>query len=155
MRDGMELIAVVMGAETSQSRNAACKSLLDYGFANFAVVSPDLSDCENQIPVRLGKDAGVSAVPEADMALLIDKAQKSGVTSEVTLEPTVTAPVSRGQRLGTLTVKSGDQVLKEVPLVAAQAVERLSYGEIYRMVLMRAAMAKTDTPETAKIPEKM
>ena len=144
MRDGMELIAVVMGAETSQSRNAACKSLLDYGFANFAVVSPDLSDCDNQIPVRLGKDAGVSAVPEADMALLIDKAQKSGVTSEVTLEPTVTAPVSRGQRLGTLTVKSGDLVLKEVPLVAAQEVERLSYGEIYRMVLMRAAMAKTN-----------
>ena len=142
MRDSMELIAVVMGAETSQSRNAACKSLLDYGFANFAVVSPDLSDCENQIPVRLGKDAGVSAVPEADMALLIDKAQKSGVTSEVTLEPTVTAPVIRGQRLGTLTVKSGDQVLKEVPLVAAQEVERLSYGEIYRMVLMRAAMAR-------------
>ena len=146
MRDGMELIAVVMGAETSQSRNAACKSLLDYGFANFAVVSPDLSDCDNQIPVRLGKDAGVSAVPEADMALLIDKAQKSGVTSEVTLEPTVTAPVSRGQRLGTLTVKSGDLVLKEVPLVAAQEVERLSYGEIYRMVLMRAAMAKADAP---------
>ena len=155
MRDGMELIAVVMGAETSQSRNAACKSLLDYGFANFAVVSPDLSDCDNQIPVRLGKDAGVSAVPEADMALLIDKAQKSGVTSEVTLEPTVTAPVSRGQRLGTLTVKSGDQVLKEVPLVAAQEVERLSYGEIYRMVLMRAAMAKADAPGAAKIPEKM
>lgn len=155
MRDGMELIAVVMGAETSQSRNAACKSLLDYGFANFAVVSPDLSDCDNQIPVRLGKDAGVSAVPEADMALLIDKAQKSGVTSEVTLEPTVTAPVSRGQRLGTLTVKSGDLVLKEVPLVAAQEVERLSYGEIYRMVLMRAAMAKADAPGAAKIPEKM
>ena len=155
MRDGMELIAVVMGAETSQSRNAACKSLLDYGFANFAVVNPDLSDCENQIPVRLGKDAGVSAVPEADMALLIDKAQKSGVTSEVTLEPTVTAPVSRGQRLGTLTVKSGDQVLKEVPLVAAQEVERLSYGEISRMVLMRAAMAKAGAPEAAKIPEKM
>ena len=89
------------------------------------------------------------------MALLIDKAQKSGVTSEVTLEPTVTAPVSRGQRLGTLTVKSGDLVLKEVPLVAAQEVERLSYGEIYRMVLMRAAMAKADAPEAAKIPEKM
>ena len=89
------------------------------------------------------------------MALLIDKAQKSGVTSEVTLEPTVTAPVRRGQRLGTLTVKSGDLVLKEVPLVAAQEVERLSYGEIYRMVLMRAAMAKADAPGAAKIPEKM
>ena len=86
------------------------------------------------------------------MALLIDKAQKSGVTSEVTLEPTVTAPVSRGQRLGTLTVKSGDLVLKEVPLVAAQEVERLTYGEIYRMVLMRAAMAKEGQGE---ISEKM
>ena len=71
MRDGMELIAVVMGAETSQSRNAACKSLLDYGFANFAVVSPDLSDCDNQIPVRLGKDAGVSAVPEGASNLFL------------------------------------------------------------------------------------
>lgn len=117
------------------------------------MVSPDLSDCDNQIPVRLGKSAGVSAVPEQDMALLIDKAQKSGVTSEVTLEPAVTAPVSRGQRLGTLTVKSGDLVLKEVPLVAAQEVERLSYGEIYRMVLMRAAMAKADAPEAAKFPK--
>ena len=151
-RGESQLIAVTLADPDDWRDHAA---LLDYGFANFAVVSPDLSDCDNQIPVRLGKDAGVSAVPEQDMALLIDKAQKSGVTSEVTLEPTVTAPVSRGQRLGTLTVKSGDLVLKEVPLVAAQEVERLSYGEIYRMVLMRAAMAKADAPETAKIPEKM
>ena len=103
---------------------------------------------------RYGRDLAnefmdtLEGAPKGDirgaMALLIDKAQKSGVTSEVTLEPTVTAPVSRGQRLGTLTVKSGDLVLKEVPLVAAQEVERLSYGEIYRMVLMRAAMAKTN-----------
>ena len=42
-RDGMELIAVVMGCESSQVRNAACKSLLDYGFANFAVISPELT----------------------------------------------------------------------------------------------------------------
>ena len=141
-RDGMELIAVVMGAETSQKRNAACKSLLDYGFANFAVVSPDFSDCDNQVAVKLGKNETVTAVPEAEMSLLVDKAQKSGITTEVTLEPAVTAPVSRGQRLGTLTVKSGQQVLKEVPLVAYQDVGRLSYGEIYAMVLKHAAMAK-------------
>ncbi|MDD5863206.1 MAG: D-alanyl-D-alanine carboxypeptidase, partial [Firmicutes bacterium] len=141
MRDGMELIAVVMGAESSKERNAACKSLLDYGFANFAVVSPDFSDCDNQVAVKLGKTDTVAAVPETEMALLIDKAQKSGVTTEVALEPTVTAPVSRGQRLGTLTVKSGEQVLKEVPLVASQDVGRLSYGEIYLLTLKRAAMA--------------
>lgn len=141
MRDGMELIAVVMGAESSKERNAACKSLLDYGFANFAVVSPDFSDCDNQVAVKLGKSDAVAAVPETEMSLLIDKAQKSGVTTEVALEPSVTAPVQQGQRLGTLTVKSGEQVLKEVPLVAAQDVGRLSYGEIYLLTLKRAAMA--------------
>ena len=51
-RDGMELIAVVMGAETSQERFAACKGMLDYGFANFALVTPELS--EGQVPVKLG-----------------------------------------------------------------------------------------------------
>ena len=142
MRDGMELIAVVMGAQTSQARNAACKSLLDYGFANFAVVSPDLSDCGGEVPVKLGKADRITVVPETDMALLVDKSRRSGVFTEVALEQSVTAPVTRGQRLGTLTIKSGDQVLKEVPLAAAQDVERLSYGEIYRMVLMRAVMAK-------------
>ena len=141
MRDGMELIAVVMGAETSQKRNAACKSLLDYGFANFAVVSPDFSDCDNQVAVKLGKSDTVAAVPETEMSLLIDKAQKSGVTTEVALEPSVTAPIRQGQQLGTLTVKSGEQVLKEVPLVASQDVGRLSYGEIYLLTLKRAAMA--------------
>ena len=105
------------------------------------MVSPDVSDCDNQVWGKRGKTDTVAAVPETDMALLIDKAQKSGVTTEVALEPTVTAPVSRGQRLGTLTVKSGEQVLKEVPLVASQDVGRLSYGEIYLLTLKRAAMA--------------
>ena len=52
------------------------------------------------------------------------------------------APVSQGQRLGTLTVKAGDQVLQEVPLVASEAVERMSFGDLLAMVLKRAAMAK-------------
>ena len=142
MRDGMELIAVVMGAETSQSRNAACKSLLDYGFANFAVISPELTEAE-PVPVKLGKATAVDVTLGADAGLLIDKAQKSSITTEVTMEPFVSAPVSQGQRIGTLTVKSGEQVLTEVPLVAAEGVERMHYGDIFVQVLKRAAMAKT------------
>ena len=53
MRDGMELIAVVMGCETSNIRTAACKSMLDYGFANFALVRPELSQ-QPEVPVTLG-----------------------------------------------------------------------------------------------------
>ena len=141
LRDGMELIAVVMGADTSANRNAACKQLLDYGFANFAVITPELPEPE-PVSVKLGKKQTVDAVLGDSSGMLMEKARKSGVTMELSVEESVTAPVSRGQRLGTLTVKTGDQILKEVPLVAAEGVERLSYGELLGMVLKRAAMAK-------------
>jgi len=49
--------------------------------------------------------------------------------------------VSQGQRLGTITVRSGEQILKEIPLVAAEGVARLTFGEIFLHVLRRAAMA--------------
>ena len=141
-RDGMELIAVVMGAETSASRNAACKQLLDYGFANFAVIQPELPEAE-PIAVKLGKQDTVDAVLGETGGILLDKAQKSAVTMELSVEESVTAPVSQGQRLGTLTVKAGEQILKEVPLVAAEGVERLTFGNLFGKVFRRAAMAKT------------
>lgn len=140
-REGMELIAVVMGADTSASRNAACKQLLDYGFANFALIRPELTDAQ-PVAVKLGKADSVSAVLGQSQGILIDKARKSSVAMELSAESTVTAPVSQGQRLGTLTVKAGDQVLQEVPLVASEAVERMSFGDLLAMVLKRAAMAK-------------
>jgi D-alanyl-D-alanine carboxypeptidase (penicillin-binding protein 5/6) len=141
MRDGMELVAVVMGAETSQDRFAACKSMLDYGFANFALYTPELSETLD-VPVTLGKAAFVRAVPAEQAAILVEKGQLSSVTSEIKLEETVTAPVGCAQQLGTLTVKSGEQVLSEIPLVAETAVERKDWGDLFIELLRRAAMAK-------------
>ena len=138
----MELIAVVMGCETSQQRTAACKSMLDYGFANFAIISPDLTDSPSEVPVTLGKERFVQAQLGADTGMLIDKAQRGSVTTEVTLEEGVTAPVSQGQRLGTMRIKAGEQILAEIPLVASECVERLSWGDLFVRVLRRAAMAK-------------
>ena len=82
------------------------------------------------------------AVPGESPALLLEKAQLSGVTTEVELEDSVTAPISRGQRLGTMTVRSGDRVLRQIPLVAESAVERKTWGDIFVDLLRRAAMAK-------------
>ena len=140
-REGMELIAVVMGCESSADRFAACKSMLDYGFANFALVSAE-TEQKAEVSVKLGKTAAVTAEPGADTQLLIDKAQRSSVTTQVFLEESVTAPVSKGQRLGTLTVKAGEQVLAEVPLVAAEGVERLSWGDLFVKIFKQVAMAK-------------
>ena len=139
-RDGMELIAVVMGCETSKERTAACKSMLDYGFANFTLITPGLQE-EARVPVTLGTAGCVRAEPQGLEGLLIDKARKESVTTRVTLEPSVTAPVSRGQRLGTMTIKAGDTVLAEVPLVAAEGVTRKTWGDLFVLVLRKVAMA--------------
>ena len=139
-REGMELIAVVMGSETSAHRFNTCKGMLDYGFANFALVTAD-TEQSLEVPVKLGKMSVATAEPAERPQLLADKSQKSSVTTQVTLEESVTAPVSRGQRLGTLTIQAGEQVLAQVPLVAKEPVERLSFGDLFVKIFRRVAMA--------------
>lgn len=140
-RDGMELIAVVMGCTTSKERTATCKSMLDHGFANFAVVEPTLPDAP-RVAVTLGRASSVGVhIAESD-GILIDKAKRSSVTTQVTLEENVDAPVSAGQRLGTLTLRAGEEVLAEFPLVADEGVPRLTWGEIWLGILRRVAMAR-------------
>ena len=140
-REGMELIAVVMGCSTSQKRTAACKAMLDYGFANFALVDPK-PEQGLSVPVTLGKQKQVKITMGQEGSLLIDKGQKNSVTTEIALEERVAAPVSLGQKLGTMTVKAGEQVLSEIPLVAAEPVEKLSFWEVFVLILKRSAMAK-------------
>ena len=139
-RDGMELIAVVMGCETSQQRFSACKSMLDYGFANFALVNPQRPD-NAVVPVILGKSEKVAAIPAQEGALLIDKGQLNQINIQTTLDDSVTAPVSKGQRLGTMTVKAGEQILVQIPLVAETGVERLSFFDIFLRVLGKFSMS--------------
>ena len=139
-REGLELIAVVMGAESSQERFAACKTMLDHGFASYALIQPELADGPAEVPVKLGKRETVSARLGSAGQMLIDKSQRQSVTMEAQLEEMVSAPVSQGQRLGTLTVKAGEQVLSQIPLVAAEAVERQTWGDLFARVLKRAAM---------------
>ena len=138
-REGLQLIAVVMGCETSQKRFAACKSMLDYGFANFALIEPELPEVSS-VPVKLGVADSVNAVPASDGKMLIDKSQKASVSTEVQLEEEVTAPVSKGQRLGTMTVKAGDRILAEIPMVAEAGVEKLTWGQMYLRLLKKICM---------------
>ena len=139
-RDGMELIVVVMGCGSSAERFAACKSLLDYGFANYALISPEAQT--GQVPVKLGNADSVTAVPGEEPVLLIDKAQQSAVTTRLELEESITAPVSRGQRLGTLTILCGEQVLRQIPMVAEKPVAKLTFGQMFLKILKIAAMAR-------------
>ena len=138
-RDGMELVAVVMGAKTSAERFSACKSLLDYGFSTYALVTPQVE--QMSVPVKLGTADSVTAEPAEDPTLLMEKAQKNMVTTEIQLDESVNAPVSKGQKLGTLTVKAGEYVLKQIPLVAKEGVGRLTFGQIWSRILQVLTMS--------------
>ena len=140
-REGMELIAVVMGAESSQIRFQSCKAMLDHGFANYALIAPDLCEA-GEVPVTLGKSLSVQPRMGESATVLIDKSQRASVTTDIQLEQSLPAPVSQGQRIGTMTVRSGEQILKKIPLVAAEGVERLTYRDIFLHLLRRAAMAQ-------------
>ena len=140
-REDLELIAVVMGCETSKDRFAACKSLLDFGFANYCLLTPATEDWS--VPVTLGKEAAVTAVPGQTTQLLLEKAQKQSVTTQVELEQQVAAPVSKGQRLGTLTVRAGEQILSQIPLVADRAVEKRTFGDLFWELIRRLCGGKS------------
>lgn len=133
-REEMELVAVVMGCETSAQRFAACKSMLDYGFANYAVINPRL-EAPEAVAVKLGTKGMVNAVPAQESGLLIEKGQKNQINLRTEVLEEVTAPVSKGQRLGTLSVMVGEQVLSQIPLVAEEAVPKLTWGQMFQRVL--------------------
>ena len=141
-RDGLELIAVAMGCESSKVRNAACKAMLDYGFAGYTLCQPELSEV-SPVPVRLGKSSQVLPKLGETQSLLLPKSKKAGLRQTAELSQELIAPVEQGQTIGKLCLYSGEELLLELPLVAAEDVPRLSLGEIYVQVLKRAAMAKT------------
>lgn len=145
-RDGLELVAVVLHCASSADRFQSAKALLDYGFANYALVPVQDEAALPAVPVVLGTQGEVKPVASGPEQLLIAKEQKQSVTRSVTLEPSVQAPVSQGQRLGTLTVRAGEEVLAEVPLVAETAVTRLTWKDLFLDFLGRAAMA-ADAPQ--------
>ena len=136
-RGGMELIAVVLHCTTSPDRFQSVKAMLDYGFANFALASARGEEPLPLVPVVLGRDHAVQVRVAGEDGLLIDKGKQAQLTRQVRVTPSVTAPVSQGQRLGTLTVKAGEETLAELPLVAEAPVERLTWGELAAALLRR------------------
>lgn len=136
-RSGMELIAVVLGGETSQQRFEDAKTLLNYGFSTYALA--DVTPAERQtVPVKLGRAPSVEAVLEAGK-LLVGKGQAGSLSQTVTLREDLVAPVEKGQTVGTLTVQCGDATLAELPLTAADTVERMTWGDLF-VRLLRCAV---------------
>ena len=129
-RDGMELIAVVLKSPTSAQRFESAKALLNYGFASYALVEAVPERVLPPIPVTLGTADFVQPVLGEGRELLLEKAQAAELEQEVRLAEGLDAPVAAGEEIGTLLLTAGGEQVAAVPIVAGEAVERLSYGEI-------------------------
>jgi D-alanyl-D-alanine carboxypeptidase (penicillin-binding protein 5/6) len=129
-RDGLDLIAVVLGAASSADRFDAATTLLDYGFANYeAAALPTLDPKPLQLAVTGSAAESIpldySALPES---LLLEKGSRASLTAEVSLPDSLTAPVVYGQQVGSVTVRCGEQVLGEYPVCAAAEAKKLDFS---------------------------
>ena len=137
-REGMELIAVILKSPTSTQRFESAKVLLNYGFAAYGLAEVEPEEPLTAIPVRLGTAASVTVEMEGEEKLLVTKDKIGAMEVQTQLETELAAPVEKGQQVGTLTVTSGEEILAQLPLVAGETVERLSYGQIFLRCLRMA-----------------
>ena len=140
-RDGMELIAVILKGKTSPERFADAQTLLNYGFASYALKTVIPNEPLPPVPVTLGTQATVQPILGEGNQLRLEKAKTGELGQSVTLEPSVQAPVV-GDRLGTLTVTSGEEILAELPLLAGEEVPRITFRQMLPRVLRIACLVE-------------
>ena len=140
-RDGMELIAVVMKAPTTAQRFEDAKTLLDYGFANYALVNVYPDAPLAPIDVLLGTADQVQPQLARDCRLLVRRGEESQITTQLELAQDVEAPVEQGQVLGSLKVYVGEELRDTIPILSAQQVDRLTVPGIFSRMLRQLLMA--------------
>lgn len=141
-KDGMELIAVVLGGSTSDKRFADAKTLLNYGFASYSLVTVVPESPLPAVPLTLGTQKAVQSVLTDKNALLLEKSRANGLTQAVSLPDTVDAPVEAGEPLGTLDIfDASGTAVASLPLLAGESVARLSWFALFRRLLAIAVCA--------------
>lgn len=152
-RNDMQLIAVVLGAPTSAERFASAKSLLDYGFANYAVNTQITAGDEVQkIAVEKGVDKEVGVVAGDSCSTLVKKGQEDNITKEIKIDETITAPIEAGQKIGTMTISRDGEVIADIDLNALSAVEKKGIGLIIKDFFATIFFgSNNDTEENSEI----
>ncbi|WRS26522.1 D-alanyl-D-alanine carboxypeptidase family protein [Oscillospiraceae bacterium MB08-C2-2] len=148
-REGLSLVAVVMGSALSDERFASARGLLDYGFANFTTVAPPPVD-DQLVPVKVlrGVNGQVSVQYSPPKPILVDKLKKDSITQEVTLVSDVEAPIEKGQTLGKVEVMVDGTVVGEYLLMAGEAVDRMTIPRAFS-TLIRTMLQMTPNASAA------
>ncbi len=132
-RDGMHLIAVIMGASTRDIRNAEATKLLDWGFANFSLYTYDPCDMK-EIPLRGAKLTSLPCRAEG-ISILVPKGSTGKVSAEIVLPEGVDAPVMQGEPVGKVTFSMNGEVIGETNILSSASAERITFAELLFIML--------------------
>ena len=137
-KNGMELIAVVLKGKTSDERFSDAKSLLNYGFSTWSLVTVTPDEVLPPVPVMLGVRGTVQPVLTSENTLLVEKTLANGLTKEVALAESVAAPVYAGDTLGQLTVRdAAGNTVAELPILAGEDVGHVTFVQMLGRCLAR------------------
>lgn len=128
-RDNMQLITVIMGAESKDMRNTDAKMLLDYGFSSFCLYESDERALETA-PVHFGKTTGVQLIKES-FCKIIKKSDIKNVEAIYDIPEYVTAPMSKNEPVGSVCYKIGDATLGRCNIYVECEVERLDFLTLF------------------------
>ena len=134
-RDGMSLVAVVLGCDTGTARFSDSAKLLDYGFANYKtekLVLPE--ECLTPVKVKGGMQSQVTLQCEISDSVLLPKGNSEAVTSEFEVLEELEAPVEKGSIVGKLTYSYAGSTIDEYNIVTDCAVEAMSFGAVYKLL---------------------
>ena len=135
-RDGMNLIAVILGAENTADRFTDAASLLNYGFANYTSVTPPEPEKDvTYIDISKGMESKAAVKPDINGKFLMEKGMQDSISSEIKLKEEVEAPVSKGQEVGRVTYKCGDNVLGEFPIISLENIERINFTGVLKIAI--------------------
>ena len=135
-RDGMTLISVVLGSETSEDRFASTRRLLDHGFANWAIYRPDFDTIEiPEVAVNGGMKPSVCGeISRSTDAILVPKGSLGKVQLSVSMAENVVAPVEQGQTLGNVQVLLEGKQLCQYPVLAPEKVDAIGLWEAFGLL---------------------
>lgn len=127
-RNGLRLIAVVLGAASGKERFQAASTLLDYGFSHFESAAAELpADAPLSLPVKRGTAESVALTYTAPERCLMPKGESSTLQVALDLPQKLAAPIRAGETVGTVKISNGSAELASYPVTAAQDVDALSF----------------------------
>ena len=135
-RDGITVIAVVLGCDTGTSRFADCATLMDYGFANYKTQKLTLpEESLNSVQVKDGMIGQVEVECQEPGTVVLTKKENGEVQAKYTYKEDITAPITKGDVLGEVTYYMGDEEVKKIQITAKTNVEKITFSSVFNSVL--------------------